>query len=177
MLDLQISQHRVDELSADARSELIQLCSAAYEADFSRIFDVLPDTTHLFGRRDGVLVAHVAWVTRWLQPAGLPILQTAYIEAVATAPAHQGRGYASLLLREAAKRFHAYDLGALSPSEEGFYARLGWELWRGPLAIRTATGLIETPADEQVMILRLPRTPSLDLSALLTAEWRRGALW
>jgi aminoglycoside 2'-N-acetyltransferase I len=37
-------------------------------------------------------------------------------------------------------------------------------------------GVLGTP-DEQVMVLRLPRTPLLDLDAALTAEWRPGELW
>jgi hypothetical protein len=56
------------------------------------------------------------------------------------------------------------------------YARLGWEFWRGPLFIRRAGRLIPTP-DEEVMILRLPKTPPLDLEAPLSVEWREGELW
>lgn len=55
-------------------------------------------------------------------------------------------------------------------------ARLGWETWRGPLFIRTADGLLPTP-DEDVMIRRLPRTPALDVTQSLSAEWRQGELW
>lgn len=69
-----------------------------------------------------------------------------------------------------------FDLAALSPFDERWYARLGWETWRGPLSIRTATGLLPTP-DEQVMTLRLPRTPALDLDAPLSAEWRELESW
>jgi hypothetical protein len=69
-----------------------------------------------------------------------------------------------------------FDLGALSPSDDGFYVRLGWETWRGPLSIRTATGSMPTPED-RVMILCLPGTPDLDLDAPLSAEWRDGELW
>jgi aminoglycoside 2'-N-acetyltransferase I len=58
----------------------------------------------------------------------------------------------------------------------GGYARLGWELWRGPLFVRTDAGLMPTP-DEEVMILRLPRTTPLDLDSPLSAEWREGELW
>ena len=67
-------------------------------------------------------------------------------------------------------------LFASSPSFAVTYARLGWEFWRGPLFIRRADRLIPTP-DEDVMILRLPKTPPLDLEAPLSAEWREGELW
>jgi hypothetical protein len=53
---------------------------------------------------------------------------------------------------------------------------LGWELWRGPLATRTDAGLVPTP-DEEVMILRLARTPALSLDEPLSVEWRVGEVW
>jgi aminoglycoside 2'-N-acetyltransferase I len=168
---------RVAELSAAQKAEIITLCTAAYEENFDRIFELLPNSTHVLARLNGTLVSHVAWVTRWLQPEGLPPLRTAYVEAVATAPEWQGRGFATAALRETAARIGDYDLGALSPSDAAFYERLGWELWRGPLAVRTENGLLPTPDDEEVMILRLPRTPPLDATARLTAEWREGDAW
>lgn len=177
MDELQVAQATVEALSSAERAEIIRLCTEAYEEDFSDFFQTMPGTTHLLGRVGGELVSHLAWVTRWLQPAGSPLLRTAYIEAVATAPAYQGRGFASLLLREAVKRIQAYDLGALSPSEAEFYARLGWELWRGRLGIRTEGGVEPTPEGEEVMVMRLEKTPVLDLDAFLTAEWREGELW
>jgi len=70
-----------------------------------------------------------------------------------------------------------YDLAALSPFNVDYYERLGWELWRGPLFIRTKEALVPSPADEEVMIFRLPKTPPLDLDAPLSAEWREGELW
>jgi len=53
---------------------------------------------------------------------------------------------------------------------------MGWQSWRGPLAIRTEAGLLATPG-EAVMILRLPHTPPLALDGPLSAEWRIGELW
>ena len=144
---------------------------------FGLWFDYLPGSTHVLGRLDGELVSHAAWVTRLLQPEGLPLLRTAYVEAVATAPEHQGRGYATAVLRALADRITDFDLGALSPSDAKFYARLGWESWRGPTLIRLPEGGLLDPTGEDVMILRLPATPALDLNARLTAEWRRGELW
>jgi aminoglycoside 2'-N-acetyltransferase I len=73
--------------------------------------------------------------------------------------------------------YHSLSCEALAHrSEAGFYARLGWDLWRGPLAIRRGEGVITTP-DEQVMIMRLAGTSSLNLEVGLTAEWREGELW
>ena len=65
----------------------------------------------------------------------------------------------------------------LSPFSVAYYERLGWELWRGSLFLRTDSGLIRTPRDGGVMILRLPRTPNLDVNATLSVKRREGELW
>lgn len=174
--DITFEVTRAEELSTDYRAEIISLCAVAYEEDFDRLFQLLPGSTHVLARLEGKLVSHAEWVTRWLQPEGQELLRTAYVEAVATAPEYQGRGFATAVMKEVAAQIVSYDLGALSPFDVAYYERLGWELWRGPLAIRTENGLLSTP-DEEVMILRLAGTPNLDLSSRLTAEWRDGELW
>ena len=78
----------------------------------------------------------------WLQPGPGRPLRTAYVEAVATAPSFQRRGYASAVMRRIAAEIAGYELGALSKGSHSFYERLGWERWRGPLAIRTDEGLL-----------------------------------
>ena len=172
---------RVDELDRDTRLAVIALCEAAYDEDFGRLFELLPASVHVLKRDEaGVLISHAAWVPRWLQAGDGPLLRAAYVEAVATAPDRQHQGHASQVLELIAATVSTegdWDLAALSPSEPGFYARLGWELWSGPLAIRRDGHIEPTLSDEQVMILRLPTTPTLDASSLLTAEWREGDLW
>ena len=158
------------------RARVIALCSQAYEEDFAPYLEQLTGGTHLLAYRGNELVSHAMWVIRWLQPAGLDSLRTAYVEAVATAPAWQGRGFGRAVMRRLQQAITDFTLGALSPSDPAWYAPLGWELWRGPLSIRTPAGSSATP-DEQVMILRLPGTPPLNLEAGLSAEWRAGELW
>jgi aminoglycoside 2'-N-acetyltransferase I len=58
-----------------------------------------------------------------------------------------------------------------------YYERLGWELWRGPLYVRAEAGLLRSPNDGEVMILRLPKTPDLDFDRSLSIEWREGEVW
>mgnify|MGYP001339423574 CR=1 FL=1 len=65
---LTIAAVKVEDLSQAERDEIIQLCTEAYEEDFSDFFRTMPGTTHLLGRVAGRLVSHLAWVTRWLQP-------------------------------------------------------------------------------------------------------------
>jgi predicted acetyltransferase len=164
------------KLSPAAASAVRDLCNAAYGEDTAAYLEALGTGEHLLGWRDGKLVSHLMWVTRWLQPGDGQLLRTAYVELVATAPALQRRGYASALLRHFPSQVTDFDLAALSPATETLYTRLGWRFWRGPLAVRTAEGLVPTP-EEQVMVRLLPRSPRLDLDAPLSVEWRPGEVW
>jgi aminoglycoside 2'-N-acetyltransferase I len=161
-------------IGSSIRTEISALCRRAYGQDLS--LDDLTVDAHVIGSCDGHLVSHALWVTRWLQVAAGPLLRTAYVEAVATDPAYQRRGYATRIMRTLADAVQDYDLAALCPAAEGLYLRLGWQYWQGPRSIRSVAGLTPTP-EETVMILRLPRTPALDLSAPLSAEWRDGEIW
>jgi aminoglycoside 2'-N-acetyltransferase I len=168
---LRIEVVESDRLTAGDEAAIIDLCRRAYEEELGRYLQDLEGGTHGMGYLEDRLVSHAMWVTRWLEPEGGPLLRTAYVELVATEPDAQRKGYASAVMRRLAEALGDFDLAALSPASEGIYARLGWERWRGPLAIRGPEGLIPTP-DEEIMILRLPRTPPLDLNAPLSAEWR-----
>jgi aminoglycoside 2'-N-acetyltransferase I len=168
-------------LDGSARAAIVQLCTAAYDEDFSRLFDQFPGTVHVLAKDDhGTLVGHAMWVARRLEADGHH-MRTAYVEAVATAPAFQRRGIGTAIMVRLVQAVMAdaqWDLAALSPAVPEFYERRGWEPWKGPLAIRRNGLLDPSPPDELVMIRRLARTPSsLVTTALLTAEWRPGELW
>jgi aminoglycoside 2'-N-acetyltransferase I len=163
-------------LASEDEAAIIALCRRAYDEDLGRYFRDLGAATHVMGFREDKLVSHAMWVTRWLQPEGGPLLRTAYVELVATDPDMQRQGHASAVMRRLAEALGDFDLGALSPTTAGIYAKLGWEHWRGPLSIRGPEGLIPTP-DEEIMILRLPRTPPMDTNAPLSAEWRAVEEW
>jgi aminoglycoside 2'-N-acetyltransferase I len=80
-------------------------------------------------------------------------------------------------MRRGEEEIQDYELGGLSLFSVAYCERLGWELWRGPFCIRTENASIPTPNDGQLMILRLPKTPVLDVNSQLSAEWREGELW
>jgi aminoglycoside 2'-N-acetyltransferase I len=164
------------DLNQSQRDQIIELCSCAYQEDFSAIVQLPADQpVHILAYATDMLVSHALWFTRILSYNGVP-LRSAYVEAVATQPAFQGRGYASTLLRHLAGAITSYDIGALSPSDPAFYTRLGWETWRGSLFVATESIRVATPED-RVMILRLPQTPPLDLTGSLCAPWREGEIW
>jgi aminoglycoside 2'-N-acetyltransferase I len=175
--ELRIEVIKGQTMSSDERKTIINFCSQAFDEDLESLFNTFSHPTHVLGYQAGKLVSHALWVTRWLQVDNNPMLRTAYVEAVATGNKYRGLGYATAIMKRVAEVIQAYELGALSPFNVVFYERLGWELWQGPLYIRTEAGLVRSPRDETVMILRLPKTPNLDLNTSLSAEWREGKLW
>jgi len=167
---------RSDNLTTDKLASIHALCNRAYEEDLTVLFNTFRDATHVLGYLGETIVSHAMWVTRWLQPGNGPRLRTAYVEMVATDPGHQRQGFATAIMNQLAGKITDFELGGLCPAEPELYEKLGWVFWRGPLFIRTAEGLTSTP-DEKVMILRLKKTPALDLNLPLSAEWREGELW
>lgn len=179
MSELQLQVQSARLLPPPESAAVLALCSLAYDEDYGPALRSFSDATHVLGKLDGRLVSHALWITRWLQSGERAPLRTAYIEGVATHPDFRRRGFGAAVMREVRRRLdelEAFELAALSPAQPEWYARLGWERWRGPLFIRTPAGRQATPGEE-VMIGRLPRTPELNLDEPLSAEWREGELW
>ena len=177
---------KASRLTVGARTEIVRLCNEAYGEDLSRLFAAYTADWHVLARLNKRLVGHAMIVARWLQAGNNSLMQTAYVEFVATSPSHQGKGIGSAVMRNIAEVAgkEGYEVAALCPADTGLYTHLGWEFWQGDLFIRPpgnakkeTPALIPTP-EERVMILRLPGTPSLDLGQSLSAEWREGGeLW
>jgi aminoglycoside 2'-N-acetyltransferase I len=177
--NLKLEVLHADQLTPEQLAEIHALCNRAYAvygADLEPLFQTFTDTTHVICRWGLAMVSHAMWVTRWLQPGNQPPLRTAYVEMVATEPQFQGHGFASAVMRSLASAIRDFEMGGLCPAEPMLYTKLGWVFWQGPLFIRTQDGLLPTP-DVEIMILPLPRTPPLDLTLPLSAEWREGELW
>jgi aminoglycoside 2'-N-acetyltransferase I len=166
------------QLDAVARATIVELCTAAHQADFSRLFYYLPaDGLHFIAYSDEQIVSHAVVTTRWVQPEWRPVLRTAYVDSIATLPAYQRRGYGRAVMRELTANISAYDIACLKTDHTDFFERLGWERWRGPRAGRSGNDLAPTPDQQNIMILRLVRTPSLDLDRELTIETQAGRIW
>jgi aminoglycoside 2'-N-acetyltransferase I len=170
---------RTHELTQRDRESVVSVCIAAHEVDdFENLFAFIPSGgRHALAYVGGDLVAHAVATTRWAQPGGHRILRTAYIDAVSTHPRHQGRGYGSATMRVLAGSIGDYEIACLQTDKPAFYERLGWERWRGPLAGRDGDRIIATPEQQGVMVLRLPRTPPLDLDAGLSIERQPSRIW
>jgi aminoglycoside 2'-N-acetyltransferase I len=133
---------------------------------------------HVLLERGDEVLSHAAVVERTLEIEGRPLL-TGYLEAVATAPAEQGRGHGSVVLRAVTEHIRAtFQLGALGTGSHGFYQRLGWETWRGQAFVREPGGLRRTPDDEgYILVLRTSTSPGFEGTERLTCDWRAGDVW
>ena len=166
-------------LTAAQRSSVIDVCIAAHDnEDFRDLFTHIPSGgRHFLAYRGPELVSHAVVTTRWLEPDGGRALRTAYVDAVSTLPMYQGRGYGSAVMDRLAAQIGDYEIACLQTDRPEFYERLGWEVWRGSLAGRSEHGLIPTPEQRGVMVLRTPRTPPLDLEMQLTIECQSYRIW
>ena len=126
---------------------------------------------------DGAIVSHASVVSRTLHAGDLAI-STGYVEAVATHPEHERRGYGSAVMTAAGEHIQTYELGALGTGRLGFYARLGWALWRGPTSVLVDGRRVQTPEDDGYVLVKMtPSSPPLDLDAPISCEWRPGDPW
>ena len=168
-----------EDLTAAQRASVIDVCIDAHDSiEFEHLFSFIPSGgRHFLAYRGRELVSHAVVTTRWVQPEGHQVMRTAFVDAVATLPACQGRGYATATLSRLAAEIGDYEIGCLQTDRVAFYEGRGWELWRGSLAGRGDDGLIPTPQQRGVMVLRLPWTPSVDLANELTIECQPGRIW
>jgi len=170
----------IEDLDAATRASIMRVCVVAHDNEgFNNLFSYLPaGARHVVAHRGEEVLSHAVCTTRWLQPAGLSILKTAFVDAVATLPAHQGLGLGSAVMRRLADEMQAeFMIGCLQTERESFYRRLDWESWRGPLAGRDGEDLIPTPEQGGVMVLRLAATPAIELDAMLTIECQSNRIW
>ncbi len=177
---IEVSAVRTEDLGADTRAAIVQVCVAAFQNDkFKELFTVVPaGGRHFLAYAGGEVVSHGLVTTRWLQPEGQPLLKTAYVDAVGTQPGRQRQGFGSAVMRQLAADVAAdFSVACLETRSPGFYERLGWQEWCGPLAGRGEAGLVPTPGQTGIMVLRLPLTPPLDFARGLTIEATGGRIW
>lgn len=174
-LNLVVKKYR--DLSEQELADIIALCSRAYSVDYRTFLDTFIESTHVIGYYEGMIVSHALWITRWLQAGDSPLMRTAFIEAVATEEAYRKKSFASTVMSRIAKEITDFDIGGLCTGSPDFYSRLGWKVWRGLLFTRKDGELNPSVEDASVMVLPLPNTPVLDLSAPLSIEWREGEVW
>jgi aminoglycoside 2'-N-acetyltransferase I len=154
------------------------LVEAAFPGDFSA-----DDWAHTIGgwhvlAHDGALIGHAAVVVRTLYVDGRP-MRTGYVESVATARDRRRRGVGSAVMGRANELIRSsFELGALSTSLPDFYARFGWERWRGPSFVRDGEAVVRTPdEDSGIMVLRYGASATLAPDLPIVCEARSGDDW
>lgn len=175
MIDLRTA-HTAD-LDLDTMTTIRVLLDHAFDGLADDDWDHALGGVHVTAWEHGELVGHGSVVQRRLLYGGRA-LRAGYVEAVAVRADRRRRGVAGAVLAEVERVIRgAYDLGALSSSDEGlpFYAARGWQLWQGNSAALTPTGTIPTP-DDDGSIFVLP-VVELDLSRELIGDWRDGDVW
>ena len=171
---------KTEELDTNTRNTIVNLCIVAHqEEDFKNLFSYVPSGgLHFLAFQGEQLVSHALVTTRWLQPEGQSLLKTAYVDAVATLPTLQRQGHGSAVMRHLASAIDGeYVIACLETERVEFYEQLGWQIWRGPLAGRSEQGLVPTPEQNGIMILRLSQTPALNLDSTLTIECQDERIW
>lgn len=164
-----------------ARRLLDDAFDDAFDGDFGDAdWDHALGGLHALAWLGNELVGHGAVVPRRLLHRGRA-LRTGYVEAVAVAPDRRRRGIASAVMAEIEAVVRgAYDLGALSASDDGaaLYTARGWVRWRGPTSVLTPTGSVGTPEDDGAVLVLPGTVPlELDLDESLTCDWRDGDPW
>src|SRR5574341_1093247 len=122
---LTLSTARTAALDSAARQSIVDLCTEAHGEDFGPLFSYLPsEGLHALGSLGDLLISHAVVTTRWLQTEELPLLRTAYVDAMATLPAYQSQGYGSDVMSFLAQSITPdFEIACLQTGRNGFYTR------------------------------------------------------
>ena len=168
------------EVGVSSRAELGQLWDSAFVDRFST-----HDAEHAFGgvhvlvTVPELLVGHASAVPRQLTFGDGPWRTVAYVEAVAIAPSHQGKGFCrTVMTRLQAEIDRRWPVAMLSTGRAtGFYERLGWEPWQGASVTRTSLGDVFDGEQGGLMIRRPDESTVPDLTVIVTCLDRAGDAW
>ena len=167
------------ELPAAVAASARRLMDVAFEGDYDdEDWDHGLGGLHFTVEDGDDVLAHASVVEREIHVDGRPF-RAGYVESVATAPARQGEGLGTAVMRAAGEHIRqAYELGVLGTGEHHFYERVGWERWQGPTFVRHPDGPVRSEEDDDgVMVLRTGPSESIDLTSPISCETRSGDDW
>ena len=170
---------RTEDAPEGLLEEARSVVFAAFDGGFTE-----DDWDHALGGWHAVVieaqrvVSHAAVILRELE-VGDRKFASGYVEGVGTESGARGEGHGTRAMTEIAKIIRRdFELGALSTEAHPFYEHLGWERWRGPTYVRSATGLTRTEdEDDGIMVLRLGASTGIDLTATMLCDERSGDDW
>jgi aminoglycoside 2'-N-acetyltransferase I len=122
------------------------------------------------------LAAHGSVVMRRIRHRGR-WLRTGYVEAVAVRADARRMGLGGRVMGALERIIgQAYDLGALSASEDGapLYTARGWQQWSGQVHALSPDGIVRLPEEEGGVYLRPALVGPLDPAHELVFDWRDG---
>jgi aminoglycoside 2'-N-acetyltransferase I len=176
---MDVRSFNTDDVSTGLLAEIRVLLDEAFDGDFDDT-DWLHALggVHVVAFENDEVRAHGSVVERLLEVGATPV-RTGYVEAVATRPSEQGRGWGTAVMAEIGTIVRSrFDMGALATGEHAFYERLGWLRWRGPTAVRRHGALVRTPEDDDaVMVLPVAGAASIELTATIACNDRHGDVW
>ncbi|MFI9809698.1 GNAT family N-acetyltransferase [Streptomyces sp. NPDC052301] len=153
------------------------LLDTAFDGDFSdEDWDHGLGGLHALVHDEAGLAAHGSLVMRCLRHRGRR-LRTGYVEAVAVRADVRRTGLGGRVMAELERVIdRAYDLGALSASDEGalLYAARGWQRWAGQVHALSPDGIVRLPEEEGGVYLRPALAGPLDPEHELVLDWRDG---
>ncbi len=175
------------QLDAATLGAIRAMLDIAYEGEFAdEDWDHTLGGMHALVREGDDVIAHGSVVARSFLhlPAGSDDwaasrpLRAAYVEGVAVRADRRRRGLGAAVmasLRDVIKR--AYDLGALSSSDDGMslYQAQGWLPWGGETFVMAASGIKRTAAEDEGIYVLPVR--ALALGGRLACDWRSGDVW
>ncbi|MBL1086621.1 GNAT family N-acetyltransferase [Streptomyces actinomycinicus] len=153
------------------------LLDAAFDGDFSdEDFEHGLGGMHALVQDGAGLAAHGSVVMRRVRHRGR-WLRTGYVEAVAVRADVRRTGLGGRVMAGLERVIdRAYDLGALSASDEGalLYAARGWQRWPGQVHALSPDGIVRLPDEEGGVHLRPALAGPLDPAGELVFDWRDG---
>jgi aminoglycoside 2'-N-acetyltransferase I len=168
--------HTADLTPAELRA-VRALLDTAFDGDFTdEDFDHGLGGMHALLHDEHGLAAHGSVVMRRVRHRGR-WLRVGYVEAVAVRPDARRTGLAGRVMAELERIVErAYDLGALSASDEGarLYAARGWQLWSGRVCALGPDGIVHLPEEEDSTYVRPALAGPLDPAYELVFDWRDG---
>lgn len=170
---------RTEEAPEGLLEETRAVVFGAFDGEFSEDdWDHALGGWHAIVTDAGRVVSHASVIPRELHVGDLSFA-AGYVEGVGTDSATRGEGHGSRAMTEINKIIRRdFELGALSTEAHAFYERLGWERWRGPTFVRSATGLMRTEdEDDGIMVLRFGPSAGIGLTASMSCEERNGDDW
>ncbi|MFF9770856.1 GNAT family N-acetyltransferase [Streptomyces sp. NPDC014636] len=165
------------ELEPSELSAVRALLDAAFDGDFSdEDWQHGLGGMHVLVQDDAGLAAHGSVVMRRLRHRGR-WLRTGYVEAVAVRADVRRTGLGGRVMAALERVVErAYDLGALSASEDGarLYTARGWQRWPGQVHALSPDGIVRLPEEEGDLYLWPTLAGPLDPAGELVLDWRDG---